>query len=412
MVAGCGDLIGDGRTVIRLASWGGAGDDSEFRQTERRLIQEFEEQNPDIAIRREYVPDGQDYVRKMLLNFIARAEPDIMLLDASSAAVFVDNGVLLDLRPLMEADPDFDIEDFWPNAVDIARRGEAIYAVPKDFTPMVLYYNKRLFDRAGVPYPQDGWTFDDFLRTAQALTDQSQGQYGFKFDNWMPGWIMWLWNNGGDVLSPDGTRAVGYLDSDQNVETVTFLRDMILKHRVAPSLSRMAALGVDLFRNGKAAMEISGHWRLIDYQTPLNVDGAVTIDDVGVVSLPTNIGQSVTVMYEAGFAIGRNCPNPEKAWRFVKYMTSRPVQEVYNATGIAISGRIDVAKAREDHPLSRRFNEIVPSARPPWGSIVEGYNPVESMGQSMMDSVLQQGVDVREALRKMANDIEREFAKR
>src|SRR5205085_11138122 len=123
------------------------------------------------------------------------------------------------------------------------------------FTPMVLYYNKRLFDRAEVSYPKAGWNFEQFLQTAQKLTIPGK-QWGFVFNNWMAGWIMWLWNNGGDVLSPDGTRASGYFDSPHNVQTVSFLRDLIDKYKIAPTLSANASLGVDPFANGQAAMAV------------------------------------------------------------------------------------------------------------------------------------------------------------
>lgn len=87
-----------------------------------------------------------------------------------------------------------------------------------------MYYNKRLFDKAGVAHPKAGWNFEDFRNTAKALTIPGK-QYGFSFANWMPGWIMWLWNNGGDAIDASGPRASGILDSPENVQTLEFLRD-------------------------------------------------------------------------------------------------------------------------------------------------------------------------------------------
>ena len=57
---------------------------------------------------------------------------------------------------------------------------------------------KQLFDEAGVPYPNPNWNHAEFLETAKALT--KNGKHGFVFTTWMPGWIMWLWNSGGDVF--------------------------------------------------------------------------------------------------------------------------------------------------------------------------------------------------------------------
>lgn len=417
LAAGCGKVsktvFGDANTtVLRISTWGGAGDDTEYDQIVQRMYAEFERENPGVDVRVEGIPG--EYVHKMLLNFVAGTQPDVMILDASSAGVFIDNGLLQDLTPFIERDPEFQLEDYYPNVVDVDRRGDRLYAIPGDFTPMVMYYNKDLFDRAGVPYPRKGWTFADFLETAKKLTVPGK-QYGFAFANWMPGWIMWLWNNGGDVLSPDGHKATGFLDSDANVETVRYLRDLVKVHRVAPSLSEVASMGVDIFANGQAAMTISGHWSIVGYKNaPKDAAGKPKIDwrRLGVAELPHNTPQAHTVMYEAGFAIPKDVKHPDLSWKLVKKWTGYRLQSQYNASGIAICARKDVSQERASEEIERQFLEIVPQARPPWGSRVEGYEAVERIGKSMMDRVLNTDVDVRTALRDAAERIDREFAKR
>jgi len=399
------------KIVIRLANWGGAGDDGPYDRLVQNLYKQFERENPDIEIRVENIP--QDYVSKVVLSFIAHAEPDIMMLDFSSASVFINNGVLTDLSPLIKNDKDFKLDDYFPNAVNTARRGDSLYAIPQDFTPMVLYYNKRMFDRARVAYPKAGWNFDQFLQTAQKVTIPGK-QWGFVFKNWMAGWIMWLWNNGGDVLSPDGKRASGYFDSPQNAQTVSFLRDLVDKYHVSPTLSATASAGVDPFANGQAAMAVSGHWSMVDYaNAPKDEHGKpqITLSELGVVELPHNTPQPNTVLYESGYSIGRNCKHKDAAWKLIKFMTSYEVQSQYNASGIAVCGRKDVAKDRSKIPLEAEFMPIIPSARAPWGSKVQGYEFVETTGVAAMDSILHDHVPVEEALRKAAQQIDFEFAK-
>ncbi len=171
--------------VLRIAAWGGAGDDSEAARIEREVYAEFERQNPGVEIQLENIPGSQDYVRKVLLSFIAGAEPDVIRLDASSAAVFINTGALKDLTPYVEGENGINLDDYFENVVNIARRDRSLYAIPVDFTPLVVYYNKRLFDQAGVPYPSENWTWDEFLAKAKRLTKGEQ--YGFTFTNWMPG---------------------------------------------------------------------------------------------------------------------------------------------------------------------------------------------------------------------------------
>lgn len=407
LLASCGVLESD-RTVVRLTHWGGAGDDGELHRTQRALHEEFQEENPDIRLIVEAVPDMQEYVTKLLLAHIAGTEPDIITMDASSAAVFIDNGVLLDLRPYIDRDPEISLDDFFPTTLEFGMRGEAIYVLPKDFTPMVMYYNKRLFDAAGVPHPQPGWDYSDFLEKAIALT--GDGIYGFEFSNWMPGWIMWLWNNGADVLDPTGSHSAGYLDSQRSIQSMQFLVDLVNRHRVSPTLSESAAAGVDFFANGRAAMKIVGHWAIPGFRESDLID----IEDIGIIELPSQQPSSSTVLYLAGFAIGKNCRNPDAAWEYIKFMTRYENQLRYNRTGIAISARRDVAEELAgESQIEQRFIEIVEQGRAPWGSRVEQYDIiVEEAGRRLLDAVIMHGRDLATEARRTARQIDLELQRR
>jgi multiple sugar transport system substrate-binding protein len=284
---------------------------------------------------------------------------------------------------------------------------------------MVLYYNKDLFDAAGIPYPTEDWDFATFRETARKLT--KKGQYGFSLVNWMPGWVMFLWNNGGDVLSPDGRRSQGYLDSAKNVEAFSLLRDMIVKDHSTPSLSEAAGMGVDPFANGQAAMTVSGHWALVGYKNAPMKNGKPAIDwkRLGVVALPHNVPTSQTVLYMAAYGIPRGAKNPDLAWKYIKMWTSRAVQEDYQTTGIAVCARKDVSGERAggeagpsgpEESQEAEFIDIVPTGRPPAGSWVEGYEIVEKVGTSAMQSILN-GADIQATLTAAAKRIDREFAK-
>lgn len=397
--------------TLRIANWGGAGSDSEFDRLVRDLYRQFEAENPGIRVRVENNPEA--YAAKMVLSFVAKAEPDIMMLDASSAALFINNGVLADLEPLIAKDPSFRKDDFFPNVLDIARRGPSLYAIPQDFTPMVMYYNKRVFDRYGVPYPKPGWTIQQFRETAKRLTQDDT--HGFVVKNWMPGWVMWIWNFGGDVVSPDGTKSTGFFDGPASVQAIQFLKDLVHTDRSAPTLSQVASMGVDPFVNGKAGMTISGHWSMIEFaNAPVGPDGkkSLTWDDLGVVELPSLSGKSQTVMYESGYAIGQNSKNKDLAWKFIKFMTSYDVQKKYNSSGIAVCARRDVALERAAEPLESDFLAIVPQCRAPHGARIEGYEFVEAEGRNALDAVLQNIRTPQEALSRAAKRIDLQFAKK
>ncbi len=397
------------QVVLRVANWGGIAVESEFMRLEREIREEFERQHG-VRVQFEQIPGHGQYAPKVLMMHVTGSVPDVVTLDASSAAVFINNDVLRDLTPFIEGDQAFELGDYFENAVNIARRGEALYAIPLDFTPMVMYYNKRLFDAAGVAYPQPGWTWDDFFDAARRLTvfadDERDGpvQFGFNFENATALWMPLLWTNGGDVLDPTGKRASGYLDGAKSIAALRFLVDLLEKHEYGLHPRRRAAFGSDPFRAGKAGMDMKGHWMMIDYRA----DGI----DFGVVGLPINGVERVTVIYEAGLAIAQRARHPELAWEYIKHMTGEHVQRRRIASGLAISANKKAAAHFAGNPIEDAFIEEVRYARPPWGAVVERYPFVEGLLKEMMEDILYSDgkLSVQQAARQTAKLIDAALA--
>jgi multiple sugar transport system substrate-binding protein len=410
LVAGCARRPAPTAIVLHIASWGQPADDSAYTKEIEQIYREFERENPGVKVEAEIVPDM--YAQKMVLDHVAGVSPDVMVVDDASSATFINNGLIESLTPFIERDQ-FDTSIFFPNVLAIDSRGSAIYAIPIDFTPLVVYYNKRFFDAAKTPYPDGSWSFAEFRQTALRLT--RDGTYGYAFANWMPGWITWIWNSGGDVLALNPPRAEGTLDTPENAATIGFLRDLIEKYHVSPSPSQTNAMGIDPFASGKAAMTISGHWSMIDYRNaPKDATGQPLVDwrELGVCGLPHDTPNVRSPLYEAGYAIPVGGKHEELAWKFIKYMTSASVQLRYNSSGIAIDARRDVAQARASDPLERQFLPLVTPGRAPIGASVVGYDFVETRGTSAMASVLENGVPPLSALQRAAKRIDQEFAKR
>jgi len=405
LLAGC-RRAADSGTVLRVADWGGPAGEPAFAQTDRRIREEFERLHPGVRVQVESIPGPGQYVPKLLMTYVAGNPPDVITLDASSAAVFIGHALLDDLSPLIRADRDFDLGAFFTNVVAIARRDASLYAVPLDFTPMVILYNKRAFDAAGVAYPPPGWTREQFLATALALMRARPGgagplRYGATFSPEMSLWLPWIWAGGSDVLSPDGRHATGYLDSPATVETIRFLVELVRTHHVAPLLSATAAEGRDLFRTGEAAMTVSGHWSLIEYRADRL--------DLGLADIPGRGGAPATVMYAAGLAISRASPHRSLAWEYLKYMTSAGVQHRRVASGLAISANTSVAREHESEGVEKAFLAAVPHARPPWGARVERYALLEDLGREMMEDLITGGLPVAPTVARTARLMEAEL---
>jgi multiple sugar transport system substrate-binding protein len=411
LLAGCGERPGSPEKLLRVSNWLHAAVEPEFLRLERDLETEFEVAHPGVGLKIEPIPGPGQYAPKLLLMHISGRTPDAGYLDLSSGAVFIDNGVAADLAPYIESDERFRLDDYFANTVDCFRRDGRIYGIPLDFTPMVMYYNKRLFDAAGVAYPRDGWTWDEFVATAGRLTipaaDASgpMKQYGMHFENVMPFWIVWLWNGGGDVLSPDGRRASGWLDGPRSVDAIDFLLRLMYEHRIAPSLHETAALGQDLFRAGRAAMDVKGHWMMIDYR-------AAGLD-VGVVSIPTALSAPVSVMYLSGLCVLSRGREPRLGWEWIRFMTSEDVQRRRVASGLAISANRRAAAHFAGDPVEAEFLRQVERCRMSWGARVEQYPFIEELGQEMMRTIIHSAAQIddpaarREMIRRIAGETAR-----
>jgi len=399
----------DYRTILRVSNWGGPSVDPAFMAVERDILRKFEDQHPNLTVQIENIPGptNQCYVPKLLMTFVAGNPPDVISLDASSAAVFINHNLLTDLTPFVDADKPYRLDDYFPTALSIARRGPQLFAIPLDFTPMVILYNRKLFRDAGLPDPKPAWTRDEFLAAARKLslppTSTAPARYGFFFQKEMSLWFPWIIAAGADVLSPDAKHAVGYLDSPQTIEIIQFLVDLIKKHKAANELSQSATAGLDLFRAGRAAMTMTGHWMLIEYRADKL--------DIGVASIPSSPGQRATVMYEAGLGISNTSPRKQLAWDYIKYMTSPEVQRRRVATGIAISGNTLAARSFAGNPVEDAFLEEVKFARPPWGARCERYELVEDLGREMIEDVLNGNVPVQDAVARTARLVERQLTR-
>lgn len=400
-------------------------------QAYQDFITQFEAENPGITINAlESPPDFDTYILTALASNTA---PDVWSQDASSLALVAGSGQLLDMQQCVELTPEFDFDRFFPTVLDLHQSFEEgkTYGVPNGFTPMMIYYNPEAFERAGVELPaEENLSWDAFRELTQRLTLDNQGrnaldadfdrdnveQYGYRVRMYPLDWVHWLWGNGGDVISPDGTTASGYLDSEASLETIKYYRDLMLEYGVSPTPGALDALQtnvgfLDLFLQGKIAMFPRGHWELVGLRSNANY----TPERVAVMGNPYNT-EPATVIFEAGFVIPANI-GPDKleaACQFVDAATRPAYQETKPLTGIELSGNQSVAEqaiAGSPQPeVEQAFFNQVQYARPPYGARFANYPAVETILQSMMEQILT-GADVESAIADAVREINRELSR-
>ncbi|MCC7207972.1 MAG: sugar ABC transporter substrate-binding protein [Anaerolineae bacterium] len=399
-------------------------------QAYQKFITDFEAAHPGVDVNAMETPPEFD--TQLLVDLAAGTAPDIWSQDASTLARLVDAGYVLDMNECVELVPELNLDRFFPSVLAIHQREEGgpIYGLPNDFTPMAIYYSNKAFEAAGVEPPQAGWTWDDLIEIGKQLTIDANGnnaaspdfdetnvtQWGFRVRKWAFEWIYRLWQNGGDVIAPDGSTASGYLDSPESIEAITWFRDLITVHKIAPpptTLDQMVQqLGfLDRFLKGEFAMFDRGHWELVG----LRANPEYTEGSFGVVGQPQGTNRA-TVLYESGFVIRADIPEEKKlaACQFVEAATSRAYQDTKVITGIAISGNAEAAEAAidqaQDPAIEQAFFDEVQYGRPPYGSVYSNWPTIEERLDAMMERILAGG-EVEAEVAVAVEEINRELQK-
>jgi multiple sugar transport system permease protein len=313
-----------------------------------------------------------------------------------------------------------DTSVWYSNVLDIGRLGDALYAFPKGFSPIMMFYNRTLFRRAGISEPEPGWTWDEYLSLAKIFTVDEDGdgtpeQYGTGMSNRFYYWIPWVWTGGGDVVSPDGDSATGYLNSPRTVASLRFLIDLVRVHGVAPDLGswvqgEKTGITTALFANGNLAMVMDGHWRMPSLLRYMR-QGVL---DVGVVSLPIHpSGRKVNVMYESGWCVPINAPHPREAALLAAFLAGEKASRIRSRQWLEIPSVKAVAEENvQNDPsgMEQAFVDEIPYCRQPWGSVIERFSQIEWTLQDAVDEVLVSGKPIGETMTAYAQRIDRELA--
>ena len=310
---------------VSLTLWTGQTENSE--KILEGLAAEFEKAHPNVSID---VSSGasstDDLLQKLSAGFVGNSYPDISYAYGSWASELEGSGRTLDITSrVAEADVRW---DEFPEGARLTARptGKKTIGFPAIVDNLTLLYNKTIFDAAGVPYPTDQWTWDDLRATAKKLTNPATSTYGYAYsvsgaENTV--WKMWpqLWQNGGEILSPDQQTAA--FDSDAGVKTLSFLRDMAITDR-SVYLDQTDTKYEQLFRNNRIAMMASGPWVLYDLKT------AGT--KYGVTLLPGTNGDHQTASGPDLWALFDHQDKNREYWtyEFGKWLTSAAQDERWN----------------------------------------------------------------------------------
>jgi multiple sugar transport system substrate-binding protein len=364
--------------TIRFASW----DSGTALEYQKQIAAAFEAANPGIKVQVEAYSDGFD--EKIAAGFGAGDPPDLAYM--WNYPDYSPNLLPLDDLLNNDAEAKAQFETYYQNLIDYNRYQGTLYGLPIGFSTHAIYYNKDLFDKAGVPYPQEGWTWEEFRASAEKLTDPANNQFGCVLES-APDpydWQAYFWSNGGSFISEDGKEIEGILNSDANAEVLDMLGGMVKDGFCTLGGGNNQLSTSDLFATGKIALEQDGVWPMSQYQ-----EAGINFGTIGLPSFGD--APAKNVINVAGISIAKDSKHPQEAWKFAKFFVSAEAQRMRLAD-LPVSP--DVAQdfngknILEDPTMATFYNVIEQATETPAFLLTPAWSQISSNVQNAISAVM------------------------
>lgn len=322
-LAACGSDTAANKDLV-LTIWGGDVD----KTTMQKRLDLAKKKYPNINVKLQYI--AKDYDTKIQTMFSGGTAPDILEI-AENVNAYSTRGQLADLTSSF---PDAKTEFGEANVNAYSYDGK-MYAAPDRSAPGVVYYNKDIFDAAGVEYPSENWDWDTFLANTQKLVKKDGDkvtQWAYCEGDWWAWYMTWMYQNGGKLIDDNGKPTV---NSEANVEAMQFYQDLMYKYQVMPKPEQITDTGADpLFHQGKLAMEVTGFW---------NISALQDVDfNWGIA--PMWHGKDTAVpMFSNALAVSSQSKHKDDAIKIVQFLTSKEGQKPIAENALDVPANLEAA---------------------------------------------------------------------
>ncbi len=318
------------------------GDPAE-KEAYELLVADFEKNHPQIKIDLIYTPSQTAYLQRLAVDFAAGTPADVFFLNYRRYAYYASRNQIEPLDAYVAKSSIIDLKDFYPEAVKPFYWKGKLVGIPQNISSLVVYYNKTLFDKSRIPYPKDGWTWDEFVETAKALTLDTDGdgrtdQFGLGTEAQIFRSAPFIWMNGGDLVDNPENPTKLTLDTPASREALQWFVDLQQKHKVVPDrFEEQAEPSINRFLRGTTAMYFNSRRGVPTYRD-------VTAFDWDVAPLPTG-KQPAGILHADAFFMAKACKHKAAAWAFIEYANSVEGQILLAKTGRTVPSRKSVAES-------------------------------------------------------------------
>jgi multiple sugar transport system substrate-binding protein len=370
--------------------------DPEELKAYREVISAFETEEPDVDVQLVEASDRDDLLARLATSIAGGRPPDLFLLNYRFYGQFAAKG---QLEPIEErvADSDaFEEEDFYPQALDAFRFEGELSCLPQNISSLVVYYNKALFRKAGLPPPTGEWTWKQFVDTAVKLTDRERGQYGLGVEPSLIRIAPFVWSNGGELVRDDLSGFA--LDEPAAQEPLRQFMLLNTAYRAIPSEEEVEAEDDESrFMNGRLGMILSSRRSTPAFRT-------ITGFDWDVAPLP-RFKKQAGILHSDAYCLTKGSENKDAAWRFVEFALGAEGQRITAQAGRTVPSLREVAESdafldpAAKPANSRVFLDTIPVIKrvptvPEWPEIEDAAEPV-------LEEALYEGATPGEVVREL-----------
>lgn len=317
--------------TVKLSGWGASPVEKKLLL---EVLKDFERSYPTIRVKFEVIADR--YMDVLKTRLIGDAAPDVFYLDAIEAPFLMQAKVLEPLNIYITKD--FDLPDFAPNLLQPFQLRNTLYGLPKDYSTLALFYNKKRFKAAGLTKPPKTW--DQLLANAKLLTrdrdrDGKPEQYALGLAPELPRLVYLAQAYGGEIVNRNGYATFAEPRALRGLQTIV---NQYRSHTAVLPSDVGSSSGSDLLGQGKVAMVIEGNWAI-----PYLQDNFPKLE-FGTAEVPTMNQRPGTMVFTVAYVMNRRALHKKEAWQLISYLTGKSGMKKWTSSGFALPTRKSVAQ--------------------------------------------------------------------
>lgn len=357
------------KEIIRFSTWGSQSE----KEILSSIIENFEKENPNVKIELLHIP--QNYFQKIHLLFASGLEPDVVFINNQNIQIYIKANLLEDLSAAFPKAND----NFFNEALNCFKYENKIYAIPRDISNLVIYYNKDLLKRSNIVLPSKIENIYELKKLAKKLSNQNV--FGINFEENSLFWSYYLASNGGGIISDDKKSII--INSQKSVEALEIYTSMIKEH-ITPSKSEIGSMTTaQMFINGKLAMYLSGRWIVPKFRETITFDWDI-------IEFPAN---NINKLYidASGWALSKKSKHKETSIKFIEYLSSKESINSFAQSGLIVPARKDSAYSSAFLNVnlkpknSKAYIEMLKNSKPT--PINENYNSINDIINEKAQSI-------------------------